>query len=77
MTAAAQARKERQGYGRPSDIHVSAETGAITIAGSPAVGDEVVLQIDRDAANGSDTLNASARLVGVRIFFTTDTGVDS
>jgi spore coat protein U-like protein len=59
------------------DIHISAETGAITIAGTLAAGDEVVLQIDRDAANGSDTLTASARLLGIRLFFTTDTGVDS
>lgn len=54
------------------DLMKTAETGAMTIAGSPAVGDWVVFEVYRDAANGSDTLAGDARLHGVTIFYTTD-----
>lgn len=54
------------------DLMKSAETSAITIAGTPAAGDWVVFQVYRDAANGSDTLAGDARLHGVTVFYTTD-----
>lgn len=51
------------------DEHVTSATSAITIAGTPAKGDQLYFRIYRKAANGSDTLSADARLIGVRIKF--------
>ena len=45
--------------------HESAATSAITPGGTVADGRPFVLQIYRDAANGSDTLGVDAELIGV------------
>ena len=58
--------------GTTNNIYSTAETSALTIAGTPAVQDWVVLQIYRDAANGSDTMAIDAGLLGVQLFYTTD-----
>ena len=63
--------------GTANDLDVSSESSAITIAGTPAAGDEVFFQISRDADNGSDTLTGDARLLGIRFFFTTDAANDA
>lgn len=47
-----------------ADIHVSDPTSAITLAGSPAGGQWVQFKIYRDI---SDTLNADARLIAVKL----------
>lgn len=52
-----------------NDEHVTSATSAITIAGTPAKGDQLYFRVYRKAANGSDTLSADARLIGVRIKF--------
>lgn len=49
------------------DVHITSETSAITIAGTPAAGDWVNFRINRDPAN--DTNTSDARLMGVRIRF--------
>lgn len=49
------------------DVHITAETAAITIAGTPAAGDWINFRINRDPAN--DTNTSDARLMGVRIRF--------
>jgi len=59
------------------DLMQSAFTSAITIAGTPAAEDTIVLQFYRDASNGSDTLAADAKLIGVRIKYTIAAGDDS
>jgi hypothetical protein len=63
--------------GTANDLDVSAESSAVTIAGSPAAGDEVFFQIFRDANDGDDSLTADARLLGVKLFFTTDAANDA
>ena len=63
--------------GTANDLNVSSESSAITIAGTPATGDQVFFQISRDADNGSDTLTGDARLLGIRFFFTTDSANDA
>ena len=63
--------------GTANDLDVTAESSAITIAGSPAAGDEVFFQVTRDADNGSDTLSADAKLLGIKLFFTTDAANDA
>lgn len=59
------------------DLMITAETSAITIAGTPAAGDLVVFQIYRDAAAGGDTLAGDARLHAVRILYTVNAGDDT
>lgn len=49
------------------DVHVSAFTAAITLAGTPAGGEYITLRAYRDPANAGDTLAADARLLAVRL----------
>jgi hypothetical protein len=59
-----------------TDVHVGPESASITIAGTPAVGDICYFQIKRNPADGSDTLNADARLIGIRLIYTIDSNID-
>ena len=61
--------------GTANDLDVTAESGAITIAGSPSTDEEVFFQIQRDVSE--DSLTADAKLLGVKIFFTTDAANDT
>ncbi len=65
------------GIGTAEDQQVSSESGAVTIAGSPADDQQTYFQIYRDANAGGDTFSADARLLGVKIFFTTDAANDA
>ena len=58
--------------GTTDDIYITPETGAITIANSPAKSDYVIFQIYRDVSDAGDTLAVDARLHGVSLFYTTD-----
>jgi len=60
--------------GTANDLDVTAESGALTIAGTPAAGDEVFFQITRDVSD--DSLTADAKLLGIKLFFTTDSAND-
>lgn len=62
--------------GAANTLYKTAETSAITIAGSPAELDTVYVRVYRDATNGSDTLAVDARLHGVALFITTNAGTD-
>lgn len=55
--------------GTTNDVYVGPESAAITVAGSPAVGDLVFFRLARAPANGSDTLNVDARLHGIELYF--------
>ena len=61
--------------GTAYDLNVGAESSAITIAGSPTVGDQTFFSIFRDVSG--DTLTADALLTGIKIFFTTDAANDA
>jgi len=61
--------------GTSNDLMVSVESGAVTIAGSPAAGDCCFFQINRDVS--ADNQSGDARLVGIKLHFTTDAGNDS
>jgi len=65
------------GIGTVEDIQVTAESSAMTIAGSPADDDMTFFQVYRDAADGSDTFTGDARLIGIKLFFTTDAANDA
>jgi len=49
------------------DVHITAETSALTIAGTPVAGDWLQFKVARDPAN--DTNTSDARLMGIRIRF--------
>jgi len=55
-----------------NSLDITAESSDITIGNTPAKGDIVVFQIERDALAGSDTLTGAVRLTGMEIFYTTD-----
>ena len=63
--------------GAAEDLCVSAESGAVTIAGSPAAGDMTFFRIFRDVSDSNDTAAEDARLIGCKIFLTTDSGNDA
>jgi len=65
------------GIGTVEDQQITAESGAVTVAGSPAAGEQTYFQLFRDAADGSDTFTGDARVLGIRIFFTTDAANDA
>jgi hypothetical protein len=65
------------GIGTVEDQQVSSESTAVTIAGSPAVDQQTYFQIFRDANAGTDTYTGVARLLGIKIFFTTDAANDA
>jgi hypothetical protein len=52
------------------DVNISAATSAITIGGTPAAGNFVQFRANRDPANASDTLAATAELLAIRITYT-------
>jgi hypothetical protein len=65
------------GIGTVEDQQVSAVSSAVTIAGSPAVDQQTYFQLFRDANAGGDTFSADARVLGLKIFFTTDAANDA
>lgn len=56
------------------DMHVTSESSAITIAGTPAAEDVCFFKLIRDVA---DTLTVDAKLIGIKLFFTTSAATDS
>ena len=65
------------GIGTVEDVQVTSESSAMTIAGSPADNDLTFFQVYRDAADGSDTFTGDARLLGIKLYFTTDAANDA
>ena len=61
--------------GTANDLNVTAESGAVTIAGSPSTDEFVFFEIKRDVSE--DNFSADAKLLGIKLFFTTDAGNDA
>ena len=61
--------------GTSNDLMVSAESGAVTIAGSPADNDQCFFQINLDTSASGQT--GVVRLLGIKLFFTTDAANDA
>ena len=61
--------------GTSNDLMVSAESGAVTIAGSPADNDQCFFQINLDTSASGQT--GAVRLLGIKLFFTTDAANDA
>ena len=60
--------------GTSNDVNVSAASGAVTVAGA-AVDTLTCFQVSRDVT--ADTQTGAARLLGIKLFFTTDAGNDA
>jgi hypothetical protein len=58
-----------------NDLMVSAESGALKIKGSPTVDDVCFFQISNDSGTAGQT--GAVRLIGIKIFFTTDAANDA
>ena len=59
------------------ELYVTAESSAVTIAGTPADDDLTYFRIFRDVSDANDTAAEDARLIGVKIFYTTDAANDA
>jgi len=59
------------------DLYLTDESSAITIAGSPAVDQLCYFRVFRDVSDANDTAAEDARLLGVRVIFSTDAGNDA
>jgi|TARA_R100001079_G_scaffold75960_1_gene40839 hypothetical protein len=64
------------GIGTVEDQQITSESSAMTVAGSPAAGEQTYFQLYRDAADGSDTFTGECRVLGIKLFFTTDAAND-
>ena len=65
------------GIATVEDVQMTAVSSAMTIAGSPADDDYTFFQLYRDAADGSDTFTGDARVLGIKLFYTTDAANDA
>ena len=61
--------------GTSNDLDVTAESGDVTIAGSPAAEDLCFFQVMRDVS--ADDQSGDSRLLGIKLFFTTDAANDA
>tara|TARA_R100001086_G_scaffold249911_1_gene191780 strand:- start:3721 stop:4989 length:1269 start_codon:yes stop_codon:yes gene_type:complete len=61
--------------GTSNDLNVSDESGNVTIAGSPSTDELVFFQVMRDVS--ADNQSGDARLLGIKLFFTTDAKNDA
>ena len=63
--------------GTANNIYVSPASGGITIGGTPADGDWIIMEVLRSVANASDNMAIDARLHGVELTYTTDADTDA
>jgi len=63
--------------GAVEELYVTVESTVLTIAGTPADDDMVFFRIFRDVSDGNDDLAGDARLIGIKLFFTTDANDDT
>ena len=58
-------------------VHISAESSAVTIAGSPGDNEITYFRLERDPADASDTMTQDARLLGIQLFYTINSADDA
>ena len=58
--------------GTAYELHITAESGAVTVDGSPAAGELVFFNVARVVGDSNDTASEDASLLGIKIFYTTD-----
>jgi len=65
------------GIGTVEDQQVSPVSSAVTIGSTPAVDKLTYFNFFRNADSGADTFTGDARVLGIKIFFTTDAANDA
>ena len=63
--------------GAVEELLVSAESGALTVGATPADDDLTHFRIFRDVSAGNDDMAGDARLIGIKLFYTTDARNDA
>jgi hypothetical protein len=63
--------------GAANELLAAAESAALTVNGTPTVGDLVLFRLYRDPANASDTHAEDARLIQLKLYLTTDAATDA
>jgi len=58
--------------GAAGELYITAESSALTIAGTPAAGDLCFFRVFRDVSDANDDATEDARLIGIKLFYTTD-----
>jgi hypothetical protein len=64
------------GGGAVEDVLVSPVSTAVTIAGTPADDEYTFFQVYRNATSVSDTFTGDVRLLGIKLFYTSDAAND-
>jgi len=59
------------------DVLVTVESAVLTIAGTPTDSNMSFFRIFRDVSDANDDMVEDARLIGIKLFFTTDAGNDA
>lgn len=62
--------------GTTGDVYITDESAAVTAAGAPGAEELVAFRITRVVANAGDTMAVDAKLIGVKIHYTTDAATD-
>lgn len=70
------AQEVTDGVTAANDLMVSDETSALTANGTAAAEDLVLFQVYRNATSGSDTCAVDAKLIGLRLHYTTSSSTD-
>jgi hypothetical protein len=60
--------------GTANDLYITAESSAITVAGTPAKGDMVYFKVIRDVSDANDDMAEDARLIGVTFTYGVNAG---
>ena len=63
--------------GDATEVLITATSGAVTLANSPAAGDISFFRLFRDVSDANDDMAGDARVLGVKIFFTTNAANDA
>jgi len=62
--------------GAAEELLITAESGAVTIAGTPGEDEQVFFQVFRDVSDSNDTATEDAGLLGVQLFWTNNAATD-
>ena len=63
--------------GAVEELFVTPESGAVTIQGSPGDNELTFFRIFRDVSDSNDDMAGDARVLGIKLFFTTDALTDA
>jgi len=58
--------------GTAKDLHITTESAAVTVGGSPAAGELCYFNVSRLQDDSNDTATEDAKLIGIKLFYTVD-----